>query len=45
MEEEGRVVEGGNDKTPHAPATNPHSRLPQEIHDKFTGKSREVSLS
>ncbi|XP_018024791.1 rab11 family-interacting protein 1 isoform X2 [Hyalella azteca] len=41
VEEEGRVVEGGNDKLPNAPATNPHSRLSQDIHNKFAGKSRE----
>ncbi|KAG0725607.1 Rab11 family-interacting protein 1 [Chionoecetes opilio] len=38
-EEDGRVVEGGNDRMPHAPTRQ--SRLPQEIHDKFAGKSRE----
>ncbi|KAF2369116.1 Rab-binding domain FIP-RBD [Trinorchestia longiramus] len=41
VEEEGRVVEGGNDKLPNAPASNPHSRLSQDIHNKFAGKSRE----
>lgn len=40
-EEDGRVVEGGNDRLPHPPTRQ--SRLPQEIHDKFAGKSREVS--
>lgn len=39
-EEDGRVVEGGNDRLPHPPTRQ--SRLPQEIHDKFAGKSREV---
>ena len=34
------MVEGGNDRLPHAPTRQ--SRLPQEIHDKFAGKSREV---
>ncbi|KAK8407035.1 hypothetical protein O3P69_007529 [Scylla paramamosain] len=38
-EEDGRVVEGGNDRLPHPPTRQ--SRLPQEIHDKFAGKSRE----
>lgn len=39
-EEDGRVVEGGNDRLPHPPTHQ--SRLPREIHDKFAGKSREV---
>lgn len=38
-EEDGRVVEGGNDRLPHPPTRQ--SRLPQEIHNKFAGKSRE----
>ncbi|KAK4316605.1 hypothetical protein Pmani_012247 [Petrolisthes manimaculis] len=38
-EEDGRVVEGGNDRLPHPPTHQ--SRLPREIHDKFAGKSRE----
>lgn len=38
-EEDGRIVEGGNDRLPHPPTHQ--SRLPQEIHDKFAGKSRE----
>lgn len=42
-EEDGRIVEGGNDRLPHPPTHQ--SRLPQEIHDKFAGKSREVNLS
>lgn len=41
-EEDGRFVEGGNDRLPHPPTHQ--SRLPQEIHDKFAGKSREVSF-
>lgn len=45
MEEEGRVVEGGNDRVPHAPASHPHSRISQDIHNKFAGKNREVSNS
>ncbi|XP_042206215.1 rab11 family-interacting protein 1-like [Homarus americanus] len=38
-EEDGRIVEGGNDRLPHPPTHQ--SRLPREIHDKFAGKSRE----
>jgi len=38
-EEDSRFVEGGNDRLPNPPQR--HSRLPQEIHDKFAGKSRE----
>ncbi|XP_042876012.1 rab11 family-interacting protein 1-like isoform X2 [Penaeus japonicus] len=41
-EEDGRFVEGGNDRLPHPPTHQ--SRLPQEIHDKFAGKSREDLL-
>lgn len=41
-EEDSRVVEGGNDRLPHPPTRQ--SRLPQEIHDKFAGKSREDLL-
>ncbi|KAK8736815.1 hypothetical protein OTU49_004655 [Cherax quadricarinatus] len=41
-EEDGRVVEGGNDRLPHPPTHQ--SRLPQEIHNKFAGKSREDLL-
>ncbi|KAK7069218.1 hypothetical protein SK128_011837 [Halocaridina rubra] len=41
-EEDSRVVEGGNDRLPHPPVRQ--FRLPQEIHDKFAGKSREDLL-
>ncbi|KAL7646630.1 UNVERIFIED_CONTAM: hypothetical protein RMT77_001881 [Armadillidium vulgare] len=40
--EDSRIVEGGNDRLPSIPSRP--SKLPQEIHDKFAGKSREDLL-
>ena len=42
-ENDSRVVEGGNDRLPKTP-TNRQTKLPQEILDKFAGKSRAVSF-
>ena len=43
LQEEGRIVEGGNDRVPSPNVRS--SKLPQEIHNKFSGKSREVNIS
>lgn len=42
MNGEGRFVEGGNDRLPTIPSKE--FKLPQEVHDKFAGKSREVRI-